>query len=60
MTTQELYGEALRTRALAKAAEKLAADANRAALDARAKADAARDAFFFSQVAPTFPQEGTS
>ncbi len=60
MTTQELYGEALRLRCLANTAEKLAADASRVARDARTRAEAAATAFHYSQYAPTSPQKETS
>ncbi len=61
MTTQELYGEALRLRCLANTADKLAADATRVAIDTRARADAAIDAFYLAQAPPTFfPQKETS
>ena len=53
MTTQELYGDALRLHSLASAAERVAADASRAALAARDKADVATAAFYRSQASPT-------
>lgn len=54
MTTQaDLYGDALFLHSHATNAERVAADADRVALDARDKADVATAAFYRAQTPPT-------